>query len=180
MAREEAWRWECKWHIWRIVRRPVGLSPENDGERVGTEPRAVVEAKLWSFSGHAKYLVFCLLLFFILKAMTLPRINMLCCWEHQVLSLLGKALSTGIYNGTSYQDGWLTFTPGWGETTQFPLGSHCPTANWPCGNTLYLEWNMHHLKKGEVVGRYLLYSSPVIASCLTVLSPPANMYGTHN
>ena len=24
----------------------MGLSPENDGERVGTEPRAVVEAKL--------------------------------------------------------------------------------------------------------------------------------------
>lgn len=34
-----------------------------------------------------------------------------CCWECQVLSCLGRALSTGICNGTSHQDGWITSHP---------------------------------------------------------------------
>ena len=68
-------------------------------------------------------------------------------------------LSPGIRNRTSHPDQRLC-TPGWKETMQSPQGSHCPAASWTCWNTLYLEWNTHHWKRGEGGGPGLVYLTP--------------------
>ena len=58
-----------------------------------------------------------------------------------------KELSTGICNGTSYWNGWITSHSWSMRTTQSPLGSNCPVASWTCWNTLCLGWDRHHWKR---------------------------------
>lgn len=104
--------------------------------RPGTPAKAPNFVKVWSL--QRQLLPWCSLW-----------INTLPCGGYQVPSGMGEALSTGIYNGTSLAEGWVTSLLGWGGTTQTPLGSCCPAVSQICWNPLYVEWNTHHRKRGE-------------------------------
>lgn len=75
-------------------------------------------------------------------------INVLCCWEHQTPSCLGKALSPGIYK-MSHWDGWATSFP-WGmgnySVSTRILLSCCKLNLLKC---IIAEYNMHHGKRGK-------------------------------
>ena len=98
------------------------------------------------------------------------RINILCCWEDQATSQLGKALSTGICNKTFYQDGWGTLEP-W-------VRKNCSNLHWEPDLTKCAMLGMEYtpLKEGRRWESWPSISHPqFISVCLTVLPSPANI-----
>lgn len=80
-----------------------------------------------------------------------PWFNVLCCWEDQVPSHLGKLSSMGIAMGHPARMDRLLFTPGKGETIQSPLGFCRLAASQTCWNVLYLVEHVQ-LKDGRRCG----------------------------
>lgn len=82
--------------------------------------------------------------------------------KNQASSQLGKVSSTPFWSlqwGCPSGRDELLQTPGWGRSSQSPLGPHCPAASWTSGSTLYLEWTTCHWKKGQDGSLDLAYSA---------------------
>lgn len=76
----------------------------------------------------------------------------------------GKSSFSGICNGISPWDGWVTLCPWVRGTYSVSLGFHCPSEIFICWNAPCLEWNMQHWEKGEYGGPGLAYHDLSLSS----------------
>ena len=101
----------------------------------------------------------------------LPWINMLCCWEHQAPSCLRENYPLKFTMRCPTRIGELLCTPGWEETTQYPLLQARPVK-------MHYTWNRTWATEGgEKMGVLVWHIPPPFHHLTpTVLPPPANMY----
>lgn len=79
---------------------------------------------------------------------------------------MGRAVPTGICNGTSCWDGRVTWRPQVGQTTQSPLASHSPSVSCTCWIEAHYTWNgAHTIERGGRRGPSVVDPAPSLSPC---------------